>query len=104
MSYRVVLSAEARADLEEIADYLESVMAPRPAREYLRSLVEAVERLGDTPQRGTVRDEVLPGLRAIPAHGSTVMVFQIDEALREVRGLRLVPGSADWMGRIRSPQ
>lgn len=82
MSCRVVLSADARADLEEIADYLESVMAPHPARDYLRSLVEAVERLGDTPHRGTVRDE----------------------ALREVRVLRLAPGGADWMGRLRSPQ
>ena len=60
----------------------------------------AVAALGENPYRGTRRDEISPGLRAIPSAGKGVIAFDVKEETRTVRILSITWGGADWMGKI----
>ncbi|QPH55212.1 type II toxin-antitoxin system RelE/ParE family toxin [Pontivivens ytuae] len=97
MNYRLVIVPQAEDDLQELALYLRSVLAQERARAYLRDIERFVLDLPLAPHRGSVRDELAPGLRAIPIRGSTVVVFQVDEDTQEVRILRIAAGGSDWM-------
>ena len=52
------------------------------------------------PYRGTRRDGIAPGLRAIPSAGKAVIAFEVKEETRTVRILSIAWGGFDWLCRI----
>ena len=49
-----------------------------------------------TPHRGSLRDEIAPGLRAIPAGRKAVIAFAVDDDVAEVLIYAVTYGGADW--------
>ena len=58
--------------------------------------------LQDLPYKGSIRDEIAPGLRAIPAGRKAVMAFTVDDETREVFIHVVSYAGADWIARSRA--
>ena len=55
-----------------------------------------------TPHKGSIRDEIAPGLRAIPAGRKAVIAFAVDDKAGEILVHAVTYGGTDWMARARS--
>jgi len=86
-------------DLLTISELIEDYAGPRVARRKLAEIAETAQSLRSLPHRGTRRDHILPGLRAIPAARRAVIAFTIDEDANEVYVLAITYGGADWIAR-----
>jgi plasmid stabilization system protein ParE len=62
MIYKVHLLPEAEDDLVLLYRYIAFHASPRTARQYLDRIRSFLAGLAHFPERGTVRDEVEPGL------------------------------------------
>jgi toxin ParE1/3/4 len=85
VTYRVVRHPRVARDLESIADLIADYAGVDVALRKLAEIEACLTRLADTPHVGSIRDEVAPGLRAIPAARKGVVCFVVDDAAREVR-------------------
>lgn len=99
MSYAVRLHPAVRGDLSTIVDYIAAYAGERAAARVLDSLEAAIRRLADTPHLGTIRDEIAPGLRAIPAGRRGVIALTVDDTSRTVFVHAVTYAGADWMAR-----
>ena len=63
MSFRVVFSPEAQEQLVELYRYIAEAASPETAARYTAAIVSYCESLRTFPHRGTMRDDVRPGLR-----------------------------------------
>lgn len=100
MTSRLRYHPAVRDDLKLIRDLIADYSGSSVAADKLREIERAVLGLADQPHRGTLRDEIAPGLRAIPAGRRGVVAFVVDDAAREVRVMAITYGGADWMGRV----
>lgn len=100
MRYRVLRHPLVDRDIARIAAYLLQFTTPASVADKIAVLDLDVDALGDNPHRGSRRDEIHSGLRAIPSAGNGVIAFEIDEEARVVRILSVTWGGADWMRRI----
>jgi len=95
--YRVVLTPDAEADLEEIADLIaEASGYPQRALDYMRALRRQTERLRDAPMRGIRRDDLREGLRIVAVDKRCVIAFDIDDDSAIVRVLNYFYGGRDY--------
>jgi plasmid stabilization system protein ParE len=103
MSFRVERSIETDADLEAIFDflfqaYLDFGDSPDEALERAVARIEQIEAamlsLGAAPHQGTLRPDLLPGLRAVTKQRA-VFYFDVDEGEQLVRVLAVFFGGPD---------
>ena len=87
-------------DIARIARFLIEHTTPRSVAAKVAILDADTNALGENPYRGTRRDEISPGLRAIPSAGKGVIAFEVREATRTVRILSITWGGSDWLGQI----
>jgi plasmid stabilization system protein ParE len=92
-----------------VSDDLDAIMrwrlddAGRAAAERrLAEIEEASAGLKPVPHKGSLRDEIAPGLRAIPAGRKAGVAFTVDDAAGEVFVHAVTYAGADWMTRSRS--
>ena len=89
-------------DLDAIArriiEYADAETAERKLAEIERTFASLVR----TPHKGSIRDEVAPGLRAIPAGRKAVIAFTVDDEAGEILGHAVTYGGADWVARTRA--
>ena len=102
MSWEIVFHPEVRDDLAAIAGMLEGYAGRETAIRKLDEIEAAARALGENPHRGTKRDEIAPGLRAIPAARRGVIAFGVDGGRRVVLVYAITYGGGDWMGRVRA--
>ena len=98
--FRVVRHPLVDRDVARVATFLLQRTTPRSVARKLGALDADVNALGENPYRGTERNEILSGLRAIPSAGKGVIAFEVREDTRTVRILSISWGGADWMGMI----
>lgn len=77
MSYRVVYSPEAEEQLDELYRYIAETATPGIAERIIDQIVDYCEGLAMFPIRGTVRDDVRPGLRTTSYKKRTVIAFAV---------------------------
>lgn len=65
MKYSVILSLEARLDLADLFDYLSGKTGDDFARAYIRRIIDHCNGFSTFPKRGTLRNDVEPGLRLV---------------------------------------
>ena len=70
------------------------------AERKLDEIAAVVRALAHTPHKGSIRDEIAPGLRAIPAAGRGVVVFVVDDEARRVLVKAIGHAGSDWVGRV----
>lgn len=63
MSFRVVFTPEAQEQLVALYHYLAKAASSDIADKYTAGIVDYCENLTTFPRRGTLRDDVRPGLR-----------------------------------------
>lgn len=99
MKYRVRFHPSVSDDLRGIA----RSMLPHAGRAITTRIVselrEAARSLQETPHRGSLRHEIMPNLRVIPAARRGVVVFTVDDETREVFVHLIAYGGANWMSR-----
>ncbi len=78
MSYRVIFSPEAEEQLVALYRYIADAASPAVASGYTGAIVNYCESLCTFPNRGTVRDDVPPGLRITKYKKRTVIAFAVD--------------------------
>lgn len=74
---RCLLTAAARADLEQIIDYL-APRSPAGASSVLQAVEERIGLLCEHPHAGRSREELSPGLRSAPV-GSYLLFYLVRE-------------------------
>jgi toxin ParE1/3/4 len=86
VAIRLVYLPAAKADLENIYDWIADRVDPRTAFDYVLRLQAACERLPSFPRRGTPRGDLAPGLRTIAFERRAIIVYREEGArLRIVR-------------------
>ena len=65
MDRRITLAQSAQRDLDSIELYLGKVASPRLAKAYVRRILTFIKKLQNFSERGSVRDDIRPGLRTI---------------------------------------
>ena len=102
MTYRIRYHPLVSRDLERIAQWIVDYAGTEAANRRLTEIEEAIAALTLTPHKGTLRNEIAPGLRAIPAGKRAVIAFTVDEASKEVLVHVVSYSGADWISRSRA--
>jgi toxin ParE1/3/4 len=91
--YRIVWHRKARADLLALYDWIAEQADPDTAFDYTRKIEAHAAKLADFPERGTPRDDLVPGLRTIPYRRRAVIAYrELDD---EVEILAIAHGGRD---------
>nr|WP_217351934.1 type II toxin-antitoxin system RelE/ParE family toxin [Ruegeria sp. HKCCD8929] len=83
-----------------ISELIEDYAGLQVARRKLEEIAAVAQSLRKLPHRGTRRDHILPGLRAIPAARRAVIAFTVDDRAQEVHVMTITYGGADWVARV----
>lgn len=96
MNYRIRFHPLVARDLDAIAHWTLDYAGPDAAARQLSEIEAAIATLKTTPHKGSLRDEIAPGLRAIPASRKAVIAFVVDDDAAEVLVYAVTYGGADW--------
>jgi len=108
MAYEVVFAADARRDFTLIFEFLvdsyigfgdDTETAILRAETRVQSIRADITQLGQLPYRGTLHDEMLPGLRHLTI-GQAIVWFDIDQDVKLVRVLAVFFGGQDHIRRM----
>jgi len=78
MNYRVVFSPEAMEHLAALYSHIATGASSDIAARYTEAIVSYCEGLRTIPHRGTMRDDVRPGLRITNYKKRTVIAFDVE--------------------------
>lgn len=98
MSHRVVFSPEAQAQLAALYRYIAAAAAPEIAARYTDAIVSYCGSLRTFPQRGTLRDDVRPGLRITNYKKRAVIAFEVSADQVSIIGVYY--GGQDYVARL----
>ena len=101
MSHRIRFHPLVKRDLDEITSWIIDCAGREAAGRRLSEIRETIASLADVSHRGSIRNEIAPGVRAIPAGRRAVVSFTVDDEAREVHVQAVTHGEADWAARIR---
>ncbi len=100
MNYEIKFHPLVAKDLDTIARVIIDYAGPEVATRKLAEIETVIATLQHTPHKGSIRDEIAPNLRAIPAGRKAVVAFVVKDEAKEVLIYAVTYGGADWMGRI----
>lgn len=104
MRYRFTLHSLVERDLENIQDFIAPVAGARSARKIAHEIKERIKRLCDYPHIGTVRSDIVAGLRAILSAEKAVICFTINDNKRIVHIICVTYAGQDWQEVARQRQ
>ena len=87
MNYRVIFTPEAEEQLAVLYRYIAEAASPEIAARYTEAIVSYCESLRTFPHRGTMRDDVRPGLRVTNYKKRAVIAFDVDAELVSTIGV-----------------
>lgn len=96
MNYRIRFHPLVARDLDAIAHWILDYAGPDAAARKLAEIEATIATLKATPHRGSLRGEIAPGQRAIPAGRKAVIAFMVDDGAGEVLIYAVTYGGADW--------
>ena len=99
MIYRIRFHPLVARDLDAIAHWIIDYAGLEAAARKLSEIEAAIATLKTTPHKGSLRDEIAPSLRAIPAGRKAVIAFVVADDEGEVLIYAITYGGADWVGR-----
>ncbi|MDH2329104.1 type II toxin-antitoxin system RelE/ParE family toxin [Cereibacter sp. SYSU M97828] len=102
--FRVRFHPGVEGDLRGIADWLLEYAGPVSTARVIEQLRDTALSLKTAPHRGTLRNDILPGLRAIPSGRRGVIAFTVDDELGEVFVHLVTYAGADWQARMTGRQ
>ena len=102
MRFRIRFHPLVARDLDAIAQWIIEYAGGGAAERRLDEIEQTISSLARTPHKGSLRNEIAPGLRAIPAGRRAVIAFTVDDEAGEVFIHAVTYGGADWVARTRS--
>ena len=87
MSYRVVLAAAARAQLDSLYDYIAEAASPAVALGFTSAILGRLDMLQQFPTVGVGRDDILPELRTLGFRRRVTIAFVVEADQVVVLGL-----------------
>ena len=100
MRYRIRFHPLVARDLRVIVQWVLDYAGPVAADRTLTEIERTITGLAQTPHMGSIRNEIAPGLRAIPAGRKAVVAFRVDDKACEVLIHAVTFVGADWVARI----
>ena len=88
MNYRVVFSPEVEEQLVALYGHIAAAASPDIAGRYTEAIVSYCESLSSFPHRGTMRDDVRPGLR-ITNYRKRAVIAWVSSVTRPVSPSRI---------------
>ncbi len=79
MSFTVLFSPEAEAQLLDLSCYVVQTVSPVTAAVFTEAIVSFCEELKEFPHCGTMRDDIRPGLRITHYKTRTIIAFAVLE-------------------------
>jgi toxin ParE1/3/4 len=102
VSYRVAYLPEVAGDLGAIERWLDKYTDSDTTTRRLLQMAQTINFITDYPHAYAIRDDVAPGLRAVPAaEGRAVLTFFVNDDQKEVMIIAATYAGADWIGRSR---
>lgn len=98
--YSVVFSPEAQEQLVGLYRYIASAASPEVAERYTGAIVTQCEELRTFPHRGTLRDDIRPGLRITNHKGRAVIAFEVSDESISIIGVYY--GGQDYAAILRT--
>ncbi|MFB9950401.1 type II toxin-antitoxin system RelE/ParE family toxin [Rhizobium puerariae] len=98
--YRLEYHSAAEQDLVDIHSYIEGYAGRITADRKLAEIEATTYRLADLPKIGSIRDDLLPGLRAIPAAEKAIICFTVDDETMTVFIICISYAGSDWTSRV----
>ena len=102
VTYRPRFHPLVERDLETVAQWIIDYAVAEVAHRKLMEIERTFTDLAHLPHKGSVRDDLAPGLRAIPAARKAVIAFAVDDTAGAIFIQAVTYGGADWVGRSRS--
>lgn len=96
MTWAIRFHPDVSTDLDRIALWITDYTGPVSAARKLDEIEQVINSLTEVPHKGTVRPEIAPGIRAIPAGRKGVIVFTLNDERCEVLILTVTYSGADW--------
>lgn len=84
MTYTVLIADAAEADLIAIFDYIAARAGAAVARRFVERIETYCLGFAHTPERGTRRDNLRPGLRTVGFRRRATILFEVDRERRQV--------------------
>jgi plasmid stabilization system protein ParE len=101
VSYTIIRHPGVEADLLEITRYTASYAGLAVGKAKVDEIIAFINRLADYPKIGSLRSELSPGLRAMPAADKATVCFRVDDERRQVVILCISYAGSDWATRIK---
>ena len=102
MSHSIVVTPEARDQLNAIADYIADAASPDIARRFTDGIVDCLAPLADHPRIGAPRGDLRPGLRTLAFRRRVTIAFVVEETAVVVIGFYY--GGRDFEALLRDEQ
>lgn len=97
MSYTVRFAPAARDQLDAIEEYIAfASRLPVVAANFVDGIVTYCESFETFPERGTRRDDLLPGLRVTNYRKSTTLAFRVDTDAMVIAIIGVFHGGQDY--------
>ncbi len=96
MTYVVRFATEAADQLQSLYRYVAEASSPQVAADYVEAIVAHCEGLAVFPHRGTIRDDLRPGLRTTVYKKRVVIAIVVDDAAERVDVLGIFAGGQDY--------
>lgn len=100
MRYAITKHPLVEHDLFGIVDFISDYAGIQVGLAKADEITEFIDKLADFPHIGTVRTDMGPKLRAIPASEKAVVCFTVDDTTKVVRIICISYAGADWMSRV----
>jgi toxin ParE1/3/4 len=99
VAHKVSFRPEAEADLIALYEYIAACAGLRIAGGYIERIEAACMSLAHVPERGTKRDDILPGLRTIGFERRVTIAFRVLKARVEI--VTIAYGGRDFESTLR---
>ena len=77
MKFKIEFTPEAQGDLFELYDYIATQGSPERALAYIERIEKACMSLRTIPERGTLREDLRPGLRVMGFERRALIAFRV---------------------------
>ena len=87
MGYEVALTPDAEDQLNEIEEFIAYEASPAIAARYVEAILGRCESLAEFPRRGTLRDDLRPGIRTLSFRRRVTIAYVVEEVRVVVVGI-----------------
>jgi plasmid stabilization system protein ParE len=102
MSYWVTQHPLVGSDVLDITAFIASYAGLDIGKAKVDEITRFISKLSEFPKIGSTRDDILPGLRAIPAADKAVVCFTVDDENSVVFIICVSYAGSDWVPRVKA--